>query len=171
MGNFPDVVAFTHSHKDHYDPTFASAYQGKTGRVIFGPSFLGCQTTMEAEKVGSLQMMPISSRHIGAAGKTTPHTSFVLQGSRCVWFLGDASPLLWKGRKDLPKPDVLIVPYAYATTPTAWEITQSLGAKEIVLLHLPSREADDFGLWDAMESTVKDRKNLHIPALGDTILL
>ena len=171
LEELPDVVAFTHSHKDHYDPAFASAYQGKTGRVIFGPAIAGSQTTMKAEQVGALQIMPIPSRHIGVAGKTVPHASFILQGSQCVWFLGDSSPFLWKGREDLPKPDVLIVPYAYATTLTAWEITQSLGAKEIVLLHLPNREEDDIGLWDALESTVKDRKTLHIPALGDTIPL
>ena len=151
LEKFPDAVAFTHAHKDHYDPAFASAYQGKTGRDV--------------------QIIPVTSRHIGAAGKDTPHMSFIIKGSRCVWFLGDAAPSCWRMETSLPKPDVLLVPYAYATTPASWALTQSLGAKQIVLLHLPSREKDSIGLWDAMESTVNAKNLLHIPALGDTIYL
>ena len=171
LEKLPDAVAFTHNHSDHYDPAFASAYQGKTGRVIFGPQLPGCQTTAEPDRVGDVQIVPFPSRHIGAAGKDTPHMSFILQGSRCIWFLGDAAPSCWRKETDLPKPDVLIIPYAYATTPASWTLTQSLGAKEIVLLHLPNREQDEIGLWDAVESTVNGKNPLHIPAIGDTICL
>lgn len=171
LENPPDAVAFTHAHKDHYDPAFASAYQGKTGRVVFGPALSGCQTTAEPGRVGGVQIIPVPSRHIGAAGKDTPHMSFVVLGSRCVWFLGDAAPSCWRKENALPKPDVLIVPYAYATTDASWALTQSLGAKEIVLLHLPSRDMDDIGLWNAVESTVNAKNPLHIPALSDTISL
>ena len=169
MREFPDAVAFTHAHKDHYDPGFATAYQQQTSRVIFGPA--DCHGSMEAGFVEAVRITPVPSRHIGAAGKTTPHASFILQGSQCVWFLGDASPLLWKDRQDLPKPDVLIVPYAYATTPAAWEVTKALNPKEIVLLHLPARQDDVIGLWDAVEATVEDKTHLHIPALSKTIRL
>ena len=43
---YPDVIAFTHCHKDHYDPGFAAAYQRQTNGVILGPADLpGCKTT------------------------------------------------------------------------------------------------------------------------------
>ena len=171
LEELPDVVAFTHAHKDHYDPAFASAYQGKTGRVIFGPWLSGCQTTMECTRVGRVRIIPLSSRHIGVAGKTTDHVSFILEGSQCVWFLGDAAPSVWRQKDALPKPDVLIAPYAYATTAAAWSITQGLGAREIVLLHMPNREADSLGLWNAVESTVKDTKTLYIPPVCGRIVL
>ncbi len=171
LQEFPDAVAFTHSHKDHYDPAFASAYQGKTGRVIFGPNLPGCNTTQTPDRVGDVQIIPVASRHIGVIGKYTPHFSFILQGSRCVWFLGDASPGIWRQKQDLPKPDVVIVPYAYATTPASWQMTKSLGAEEIVVLHLPSREQDEIGLWDALDNTIDCKNNLHIPNMGDTITL
>lgn len=171
LEELPDAVAFTHNHSDHYDPAFASAYQGKTGRVVFGPALPGCKTTLETGRVGEVQVLPITSRHIGAAGKDTPHISYVIKGSRCIWFLGDAAPSCWRNSGSMPKPDVLIVPYAYATTPASWALTQSLGAKEIVLLHLPSRDLDEACLWDAVESTVNGKNPLHIPALGDTICL
>lgn len=149
--NMPDVVAFTHAHKDHYDPGFAANVLQKNG-VILGPS--DCHGTMEPLTVGSVRITPISSRHIGAVGKTTPHASFIVEGSRCVWFTGDAGPTQWRNLS-LPKPDVLIVPYAYCNTPTAWSATKALGAKRVVLVHMPEAYDDEIGLWDAVNTTIK----------------
>ena len=165
--NLPDVVAFTHCHKDHYDPGFAAAVLQKNG-VILGPA--DCHGVMEERRVGDVQITPVSSRHIGAAGKTTQHCSFIINGSRCVWFLGDAAPTQWRMRQDLPRPDVLIVPYAYATTPAAWSATKALGAKQIVVLHLPVLEDDTIGLWEAIKDTVGEDP-LHIPAMGQILQL
>ncbi len=159
--NIPDIVAFTHAHKDHYDPGFAAQVLQKNG-VIFGPA--ECHGTMEPATVGSVRITPVSSRHIGAAGKTTAHASFILEGSKCIWFTGDAAPSQWR-ECDLPKPDILIVPYAYATTQAAWTLTQSLGAEKIVLLHLPERGKDSIGLWDAVEETAGQCKELYIPKM------
>ena len=145
----PDVVAFTHAHKDHYDPGFAAAVLQKNG-VILGPS--DCHGTMQPMTVGGVRITPVSSRHIGAAGKTTLHASFIIEGSCCVWFTGDAAPTQWQ-RCDLPKPDVLIVPYAYCTTPSAWTAAKNLDAKKIVLVHMPLKENDTLGLWDAVYAT------------------
>ena len=167
LEKLPDIVAFTHAHKDHYDPAYAAEVI-RQGGVILGPDSV--KGSMESAKVGDVTVMPIPSRHIGAAGKTTPHASFVIRGSKCVWFLGDSSPLLWKGA-DLPKPDVLIVPYAYATTATGWQITQGLGAGKIVLLHMPTREADDIGLWKMVEETVRNSPELMIPAMGENLII
>lgn len=164
--HFPDAVAFTHIHKDHYDPAYAAAF-AQAGGVIFGPE--SCHGTMEPGGVGPVRITPIPSRHIGIAGKTVAHTSFILEGSRCVWFLGDAAPTQWRGREDLPKPDVLIVPYAYATTPSAWAMTQSLGAKQVVMLHLPKREEDDIGLWNAIEATVGANSGMLFPRMNETV--
>ncbi len=172
MKCWPDVIAFTHAHKDHYDPDYAAQYKAQTGGVILGPADLPrCPGSMETRTVGSVTVTPLTSRHIGAAGKITSHASFIVQGSQCLWFLGDSSPLLWKDRQDLPRPDVLVVPYAYATTPTGWAITQSLGAKEVVLLHMPLREQDTLGLWEAVETVTGQGSvpGFHIPAMGQNL--
>ena len=166
--SFPDAVAFTHSHKDHYDPAFAAAFR-QQGGVILGPN--DCHGTMEPRIVGGVRITPISSRHLGIAGKTTDHASFILEGSRCVWFTGDAAPSQWRDQKDLPKPDVLIVPYAYATTPAAWSLTQSLGAEKIIIVHLPRRQEDEVGLWDAIEATAGKERDLFFPAMNETVYL
>ena len=168
----PDVVCYTHAHKDHYDPTFAAKYQKQTGGVILGPVDLpGCNATMQTCEIGGVRLTPVSSRHIGGVGKTVSHASFIIKGSQCVWFLGDSSPLLWKGREDLPRPDVLLVPYAYTTTPTSWAITQSLGAQRVVLLHMPSREDDTIGLWSAMEAATGLPEKLLIPDMSQSMTL
>lgn len=168
----PDVVAFTHSHKDHYDSAFAFEFVKQTGGVILGPQGLpGVQVTMDALQVGGVSIKPVPSRHIGAAGKTIPHASFVIQGSSCVWFLGDSSPFEWRDREDLPQPDVLIVPYAYAATETGWQITKGLNSKAVVLLHLPERAADTLGLRAAVEQVTCGEKALYIPEMCGQITL
>ncbi len=172
--NMPDAVAFTHAHKDHYDPGFAAKALQKNG-VILGTS--DCHGSMEPKTVGNLRITPVPSRHIGVAGKYTPHASFILEGSSCVWFTGDAAPTQWR-ELDLPKPDVLIVPYAYCTTPSAWAATQRLGAKAVVLVHMPAPEDDSLGLWAAVHSTVGVDAHidlqplaLYIPDMNETLTI
>jgi L-ascorbate metabolism protein UlaG (beta-lactamase superfamily) len=165
LANMPDAVAFTHAHKDHYDPGFAAESLRQNG-VIFGPAV--CHGSMEPAQVGAVRITPMSSRHIGAAGKDTAHASFVIEGSVCIWFTGDASPSQW-GRMHLPRPDVLIVPYAYCNTPSAWAATKALGAKYVVLLHMPDRQDDSIGLWTAVEETVGESSCLFIPAMNETV--
>lgn len=167
MEKLPDITAFTHAHKDHYDPTFAAYVLQKKG-VILGPA--DCQGTMEPLTVGGIRVTAVSSRHIGAAGKATPHASFIVEGSRCVWFTGDAAPTQWR-QHSLPKPDVLIVPFAYCNTPTAWSVTRELGAEAVVLLHMPARQDDAVGLWSAVEQTTGLPEQLHIPPVGEKIFI
>ena len=167
---WPDVVAFTHAHKDHYDPGYAARYQRQTGGVILAPGDLpACKGSQETLVSGPVTVRCVPSRHIGLAGKTTPHASFIITGSKTIWFLGDAAPAQWRGREDLPKPQVLLVPYAYCNTPSAWAAACALGAEKIILLHMPLREEDTIGLWDAVESVTGDDPHLLIPQMGETI--
>lgn len=166
MEQWPDIVAFTHNHKDHYDPAYAAAYLQQTGRVILGPGAV--KGTMEMLSADGVTVQPLTSRHIGAAGRETEHASFLIRGSKCVWFMGDSAPGQWRGR-ELPKPDVLIVPYAYVNTSASWELTKSFGAEHMILLHMPDREADAAGLWQAVENTVGKEMPLVIPAVEQTI--
>lgn len=167
----PDILAFSHTHEDHCDPAFAAAWQRQTDRVILCPDEIsGCRTTNKILHRGGITVVPVESRHIGKAEAGLHHVSYILRGSRCIWFMGDASPLQWKGREELPRPDVLIVPYAYASTSAAWEMTKALGAKQIVLLHLPDRKEDPYGLWDAVEASAGQEKGLLlIPEIGQSI--
>ena len=183
MEKIPDAIAFSHAHKDHYDPGFAAYVLQKNG-VILGP--VECHGSMEPQTVGSVRITPVASRHIGAAGKTTPHASFIIEGSCCVWFTGDAAPTQWQQKK-LPKPDVLIVPYAYCNTPAAWGATQNLGAAHIVLVHMPTLNDDSLGLWDMVRATtdnlcrlpdsapynieMPNSTKLYIPAINEEIFV
>ena len=164
--NCPDLVAFTHIHKDHFDPAYAAAYAGRTGRVILGPAQL--KGAMDTVSLDGITVTPVPCRHIGAAGREVEHCGFVVKGSQCVWFTGDSTPTAWKG-KDLPNPDVLVVPYAYVNTSASWVLTQSFGAKKIVLLHMPPREGDETGLWLAVENAVGDMTLLEIPQMEEKI--
>ena len=164
--NYPDLVAVTHCHEDHCDPAFEADYQAAAGKQVIDPSYVGKTVTC-----GNIRITAVPSRHIGKAD--CEHVSFIIQGSQCVWFLGDSAPSQWKNRQDLPRPDVLICPFAYATTDAAWRITQSLYPKMIILLHLPEREKDSYGLWNAVEQTVGTTPvpQLLIPPIGACVAL
>lgn len=164
--NFPDLVAVTHCHEDHCDPAFEAAFQAVTGKQVIDPSYAG-----KTVNCGSIRITAVPSRHIGKAD--CEHVSFVIEGSRCIWFMGDASPSQWKNRQDLPRPDVLICPFAYATTDAAWKITCGLTPKTVILLHLPEREKDSYGLWNAVEQTVGTTPvpQLLIPTIGACVAL
>lgn len=161
--NFPDVLAFTHMHKDHYDDAYAELYKINTLRSVYGPE------STHFPEVGGIKLQSVPTRHIGKAD--IPHASFVISGSKCVWFMGDASPLAWKTAHYLPKPDVLIVPYAYMISDSAWKITKDLGAEDIILVHMPERENDTYGLWETMEKVTGNDGRIHIPHIGETIIV
>ena len=158
-GNFPDIVAFTHIHGDHFDRGYAELYEKETLRSALGPeSFVF--------KNFGVTLTGIPTRHIGKFD--IRHISIIIEGSKTIWFMGDASPSEWKNKESLKKPDVVIVPFAYANTETAWKITKSLGAETIILTHMPEREKDSFGIWEAVESVIGNEKVL-IPQIGETV--
>lgn len=166
LDNPPDLLAFTHYHKDHCSRALLSPYRKENLRPILGPECLSKGTL----QVGEVTVTPVASRHIGRIEAGLEHISYIIEGSQCVWFMGDAAPLQWKNRTDIPKADVLIVPYAYANTSTSWELARSL-AEKIVLLHLPEKERDVYGLWESVEATTRGASNLWIPAIGETITI
>ena len=167
LSDLPDVLVFTHAHDDHYNPKFVAEYAEKTAGPILGPADIPFSRE-EPLQLGSVTITPLESNHMG---KTEPmgHRSYIIQGSRCVWFMGDASPLHWLDR-DLPKPDVLIAPYGFAIG-RGWEIAKALDPGAIVLLHLPERRDDVYGLWDAVEHTTADGHHpaVLIPYMGETM--
>ena len=54
--NPPDVVAFTHMHKDHYDENYAEEYRIKTLRPVYGPECLPPKVTQNIEGIESVNM-------------------------------------------------------------------------------------------------------------------
>ncbi len=165
--NPPDLLAFTHYHKDHCSRALLSPYRKENLRPILGPESLSNGSV----QVGKVTVTPVESRHLGRIEPGLEHVSYIITGSQCVWFMGDAAPIQWKNRTDLPCPDVLIAPYAYANTKATWELSRSLAPK-IVLLHLPDKDKDPYQLWAGVESATRGcTANLWIPQLGETIVI
>lgn len=157
----PDIVVFTHIHTDHYDKDFALFFEKNAQRKILSPE------NKDEMGVGSVKIQSVDSRHIGR--NDIEHISFVIQGSRCAYFMGDASPITLKKMGCFPKPDVLFVPFAYFSSESAAEITKSIGADKIVLLHMPNKENDDYKIWDTVNNFIISEQNIHILKIGETL--
>ena len=167
MENPPDVLVFTHYHKDHCSDALLLTYRKQNLRPILGPELL----LKGAVQMEGVTITPVASRHLGRVEPDLQHVSYIIKGSQCVWFMGDAAPMQWKDRSDLPRPDLLIGPYAYANTKSAWELTKRL-TDQVMLLHLPSRQEDPYGLWNSVEQTVANREiPLWIPQIGEKITI
>ena len=156
----PDVLAFTHEHPDHYDPSYAKLYKEKTLRSACGPESLPFY-----ELENGIEMSLVETRHIGRTDIS--HVSYVIKGSSTVWFMGDASPLSLKKMTEFPKPDVLIIPFTYAITPSAWRMTKETEAEKILLVHMPPIEDDKEGLWNAVRNTVGADPSFFILNMGE----
>ena len=167
LENPPDVLVYTHNHPDHCSDALLLPYRKQNLRPIYGPESLYCGSV----KVGGVTIIPVESRHLGKTEPGLLHASYILRGSKCVWFMGDAAPLQWKNRTDLPKPDVLIAPYAYGNTKAVWEMSCSL-TNNIVLLHLPDKDKDLYRLWEGVEATTHSTTaNLWIPQMGEIVTI
>lgn len=161
LGNLPDALAFTHNHIDHYNESFVKKYKEiSNGKVL--ESYIKSKVT-----IGNLKISLIPTRHIGKTD--IPHVSYVIEGSRCIWFMGDATPIVLKKMSDYPKPDIVVVPYAYVISESAWRYTKELGAEKIILLHMPKRSKDEYKLWETMEEITTGDKSLVIPEIGQEI--
>lgn len=171
-----ELLAFTHAHPDHLDPSAAEECLFVWG----GAAVLGTGGVAEAlspwpvavgEPVtaGGVHVTPIPSRHIGAAYRSVEHDSFLLEGSRRFLFLGDAAPTQWEGSG--LRPDVLFAPFAYVTTRAGWHIVEDLSPQRLVLLHLPARDNDPDHLWREVEGTLSSCRDIPvtIPAMGERI--
>ena len=89
----PDAVIYTHRHEDHFDESFVQVYKNAGVGAIIGPD------DPLSTKVGTLNIIPVTTRHIGKSD--VQHASFIIEGSKCVWFLGDAAPSEFRNRREL----------------------------------------------------------------------
>lgn len=164
----PDVVAFTHSHPDHCDLSFVSEYLQKAAGPILGPADIPFTSCTE-QTVGPVKITPVPSRHLGKADDVQ-HVSYIIECSRCVWFMGDAAPAQLKQMQILPSPDVLIAPFGFAIG-SGWDATCHLAPKALVLIHMPEKTGDPANLWPQVEQTVSNKPGpaVYIPELGQKI--
>ncbi len=161
ISSLPNIVGFTHTHNDHFDNEFAEFFSKITGeKVIVTPDI--------CVQKGNVKVMSVKTRHLGKSD--VAHISFVVMAeNKCIWFSGDAAPVSLLGRNDLPKPDILIVPFAYVNTASSFNNTLKSGAKQIIVVHMPNKENDIYGIFETVETVINNNNAVHILKLGETI--
>ena len=164
LQSLPDAVAFTHHHPDHCDPEFVDAYQNATGKKVL--------PTSATAFAGTVRIDAIPTRHMGKADPALQHVSFVLQGSKCVWFLGDAAPQQLKLLSACPKPDVLILPFPYLATEVTVKQIEAYLPCQIVLVHMPAKGNDPDGIWEMVTPAIKKLgQYIHCPEICENLTL
>ena len=174
----PDMLAYTHSHPDHFEPGFAAQFYEKTYCTVLGPAGVAellpdVPVEQGSAMIGSVRVTPIPSRHLGAEWRNYPHVSYLIEGSKRIFYVGDAAPLCWKEGVTRLQPDVLIVPYPYVTTRFGWQTAMQFAPESVVVVHTPARDNDPEGIWQMMER----EKMLHwdipvyAPDLCETVFL
>lgn len=161
----PDLLIFTHNHPDHCSSALLLPYKTQKLRPILGSESL----PEKKVRVGEVTVNAVETRHLGKTEPNLSHHSFVIEGSKCIWFMGDASPMQMKKLSAFPKPDVLIVPYAYANTPAVWEMTKAACTGTVVVLHLPEKEKDPYGLWQQVNAVTYGERHPFILEIGETL--
>ena len=170
--HFPiSVACFSHAHPDHFSADFARRLKNT---ILLGPEEVADElpdrmVLPDEIQVRRVRVEPIPCRHQGIAGSEESHLSFVVTGSQCVWYMGDAAPSQWlKPVEELPHPDVLIAPFPYATTWAAWHVVEHIAPRLLILTHLPYRNRDPEELWPAVQALVAAHPNQLsvIPVLG-----
>ena len=164
--NLPAAVAFTHTHADHFHPDYAQVYKTATGGDCILPGREG-----ECE-VAKLRLAAVPTRHLGKAGGAENHCSYVVRGSKTLWFMGDAAPGQLKLMEKFPKPEVLVVPFGFLLSDSAIALVKTYLPCAIVLVHMPDKNHDPEGIWDAVAPGIHQlAEYLYTPDLGETISL
>ena len=164
LQNLPDAVVFTHRHPDHYDPDFAAAYELAAGKATLPQS--------PSTFVSKVCIHAVPTRHMGKTDPDLQHVSFVLQGSKCVWFMGDAAPQQLKLLSAFPKPDVLVIPFPYLATAVTVKQIEAFLPCRIVLVHMPARDDDPDGIWEMVGPAMKTLgQYIHCPDIGENLTL
>ena len=160
----PDAVLYTHYHNDHYEKGYALNYTNTTLRPVYGPEFA------VSGKIKNTSIKAVETAHIGKPD--VPHVSYIISGEKCIWMLGDASFEHVKKQGLFPKPQVIILPFAYVISKSAWKWVKELEAEKVIVVHLPKKENDPHRLWKAMEETLgKEIDNLCILDVGETVVI
>lgn len=161
-----DALVYTHTHEDHYDPQFYNTFYENFAGPVMGPAEIPF-STLQAQQVGQVVISAKKTRHIGKNCDIS-HNSYLIQGSKCIWFMGDATPLQADVFANWPKPDILMVPYGFVIG-KGWQICKALQPDAVVILHLPDPQQDIYHLRESVEQTVgaDSYPRVWIPSIGE----
>lgn len=174
----PDMLAYTHGHPDHFEQEFAVRFYRKTRRPVLGTAGIaellpGIPVEQGEAAIGGVRVTPVPSQHLGAEWSQYPHVSYLIEGSRRIFLVGDAAPRCWGDEISRIQPDVLIAPYPYVTTGVGRRTVAQFAPGAVIVVHMPAKELDPDGIWPMTERALKEcgEYPVYVPNLCETVSL
>ncbi len=172
----PDLIAFTHSHIDHYDEEEISGYLEKNKDVLYfapGDERNNVQIVKEngfdVIKHKDFELVILDSEHVdmGDIVEPVPVCSMLVRYKDCSYFIASDSVLdsevYDRFSAVIDKP----VKYAFfnvmqMSLDESREFIRRLNPQKAVLYHLPEKEDDDFGFY-GLARTLKKKYPEDLP--------
>ena len=161
--DFPDIVAFTHTHPDHWDGSFARAAFMSGRCAVLMPGGQAAASCGDFIKVSAVR-----TRHLGKPD--FPHVSYLLSvQEKTVWIAGDASPDSLVSAMGPGRPFIAVVPYSYLLTSSSAEKISSAGAQTVIVVHMPAAGPETAELIDSVRANSRLVAETVFPETGETL--
>ena len=157
----PDLIAFTHSHIDHYDEKQVVEYLEKNKDVLY---FAPCdeknnvkivkENGFDVIKHKDFELVIFNSEHldVGDVAEPVPVCSMLVKYSDCSYFIASDSVLDAQAYDRFASAADKPVKYGFfnimqMNLDESREFIRRLNPQKAVLYHMPEKEDDDFGYY------------------------
>ena len=162
--DLPDIVAFTHTHPDHWDGSFARAAFISGRCAVLMPGGQAAASCADFMNVSAVR-----TRHLGKPDY--PHVSYLLSvQEKTVWIAGDASPDSLAPAMGPGRPYIAVVPYSYLLTSSSAEKISSAGAETVIVVHMPAAGPETEELIDSVRANARLVPGTVFPETGETLV-
>lgn len=167
----PDIIAFTHTHTDHYDEKEIDEYLVKNKNIgYFSPC--SCKNNVITEKIEETEIiklkdfeliaLPIGHLVVGDIVEDVPNCSFILKYEQANYFIGGDSHLTPEMYDKYYSFLDCHIKYAFlnavqVASPEGQDFIRKMNPEALIIVHLPDKNDDIFNYYNIVRSFERRR--------------